>query len=411
MRSLLRVRAYLGIAALAAALPACAPRRPATQPPPPLVTVAHPIEREVIEWDEYTGHLDAVDFLNLMARVSGFVTSAPFVEGSIVQKGQTLFNIDVRPFQAELDARQADVASAQAQVEIAQIEANRLRRLMPQQAAAPFEHQTAEAILRQREAVLAAAKAAVESAQLNVEWCNVTAPITGRVSNKRVTTGDLISGGTGQSTPLTTIASIDPVYCYIDMDERSVLKYQRLAREKKRPSARQTKIPCFMQLGNETGFPREGYIDFLDNRLDPATGTMRARGVFPNPGGWLEPGFFARLRIPGSGAYQAVLVPDAAVVPLQNERILMVLGPDNVVQARNVTLGALFGELRAIASGITPRDRVVINGLVRAQPGVKVTPQEGTIPMDSFQPASARAATRTAAELSSSGGPSSRSAP
>jgi membrane fusion protein, multidrug efflux system len=407
------------------------------QPPPPLVTVAQPVEREVIEWDEYSGHLAAVDYVDLRARVSGYVTSAPFEEGALVRAGQTLVTIDVRPFQAELDSRLADVARAQAQVEIAEIEANRLRRLMPQQAAAPFEYQTAEATLRQNQAVLAGAKAAVESARLNVEWCNVTAPINGRVSNKYVTPGNLISGASGQGTELTTIASIDPIYCYMDVDERSVLKYQRLAREKKRVSAREARIPCFMQLANETGFPHEGVIDFVDNRIDPTTGTMRGRGVFPNPGGWLAPGFFARVRVPGSGLYKALLVPDSAVVSNQSEKFLMVLGPDNVVQARHVELGSLFGELRAITSGVTLQDHVLISGLVRAQPGVKVIPQPGTISTASMQqtaqgspstqelpredglpttaPANeaaiARAASAAAAELSSGGAAATRSAP
>lgn len=354
--------------------------------PPAQVTVARPVEKDVIEWDEYTGYLEAVDFADVRARVSGFVERAPFLEGSLVQKGQLLYELDVRPFQAELDSRLADVQRAEAQVAFAQIEVSRLRQLMPAQAASPIEAQSAEAVLRQRNAELAGAKAAVELARLNVEWCHVTAPISGRVSRKSITPGNLITGGGGSATMLTTIASLDPIYCEFEVDERSALKYQRLVREKKRPSAREGRVPCLMQLANETNFPHQGVINFVDNRIDPTTGTIRLRGVFANPQGWLEPGFFARVRLPGSGIYRALLVPDGAVVTNQSEKSLLVAGPDDVVGVRPVKLGALFGELRAIKAGIGPDDRVIVSGMMRAQPGVKVAPHETTISTASVLP-------------------------
>ena len=302
--------------------------------------------------------------------------SAPFQEGALVKKGDVLFELDARPFQADLDSKLADVARAEAQVALARIEYNRTRKLLPQEAAAPLEFQIAEATLAQQQAVLAGAKAAVESARLNVEWCRVTAPITGRVSRKIVTVGNLVSGGGGQSTLLTTIASTDPIYCYVDADEASVLKYEKLAREGKRASARDTRVPCVLQLANEKGFPHQGVIDFVDNRVDPSTGTMQGRGVFPNPDGALTPGFFARLRVPGSGAYQAVLVPDEAVGTDQNQKDVLVVGPDDRVEQRLVQLGTLFGELRVIKSGVSPTDRVIVEGQLLVQLGRRVQPHE-----------------------------------
>jgi RND family efflux transporter MFP subunit len=234
--------------------------------------------------------------------------------------------------------------------------------------------------------VLAGAEAAVEAARLLVEWCRITAPISGRIGERHVDPGNLITGGSGTGTLLTTIASIDPIYCYIDADERAVLKYQRLAREQKRVSARDAQIPFIMQLADETTFSHEGIVDFVDNRIDPRTGTIRGRGVLANPGGYLTPGFFARVRIPGSGAYVATLVPDAALVTDQSQKALYVVGPNNVLELRPVKLGAIFGELRSIESGIEASDRVVINGLMHARPGAKVVPQEGTISLDSLPP-------------------------
>lgn len=357
--------------------------RPPPPPPPPIptVTVAHPAQREVIEWDEYTGHLDAVDFVEVRARVSGFIVSAPFQSGAIVNKGDLLVEIDVRPFQADLDSRIADADRADALVRLAMVELKRIQD-MPSGVAAPIELERAEAALSESRAVLSGTKAAVESARLLVEWCRVTAPITGRISNRYVDPGNMITGGSGTGTLLTTIASIDPIYCRIDADERAVLKYQRLTRENQRDHARKKLIPFFMQLADETTFSHEGVIDFVDNRIDPATGTLRARGVLANPEGWLTPGFYVRIRVPARKPFVATLVPDAAVVTDQNQKLLLVVGKDDVVQARPVALGPLFGDLRAIESGIDSGDRVVINGVMQARPGSKVLPQDGVISLD-----------------------------
>jgi RND family efflux transporter MFP subunit len=347
--------------------------------------VARPVQQEVVEWDEYSGHLDAAEFVEVRARVSGLIVSAPFQAGAIVKQGDLLVELDVRPFQADLDSRIAEEARAAAQVKLAEVELKRITD-MPPAAAVPIERERTEAALSEARAVLAGAGAAVESARLLVEWCRITAPITGRISKRYVDPGNLITGGSGTGTLLTTIASIDPIYCSIDADERAVLKYQRLARERKRVSARDAQIPFLMQLADETTFSHEGVVDFVDNRIDPMTGTIRGRGVLANPGGFLTPGFFARVRIPGSGLYQATLVPDSAVLTDQNQRVLYVVDSDDSVEVRPVKLGALFGELRSIESGIDLNDRVIINGLMQARPGAKVIPHESSISLDSLPP-------------------------
>ncbi|HSV14937.1 MAG TPA: efflux RND transporter periplasmic adaptor subunit, partial [Tepidisphaeraceae bacterium] len=268
------------------------------------------------------------------------------------------------------------------QVALAQTNFQRTEQAVKGNAVSQQEYDTAKAQLEQAQAVLAGDKAAAEQSRLNLEWCRVTAPIDGRVSNKLVTPGNLVNGGAGQATLLTTITSLDPMYCYVDVDERSVLKYQELSREKKRVSARDSRIPCFLQLSNETNFPHEGVVDFVDNHIDPATGTIRARGVYANPNGYLTPGMFGRVRIPGSGRYRTVLIPDAAIGTDQNIRYVLLVGTDDVVQSRPVTLGPLFGGLRSIEKGLSVNDEVVINGLLRARPGTKVAPQWSTINID-----------------------------
>jgi RND family efflux transporter MFP subunit len=350
--------------------------------PPPAVTIANPVQRDVVEWDTYTGYLEAPQSVNVAARVSGLITEEPFVEGSIVKKGDVLFVIDERPFKADLDAKLAEVAKDQAQLAIDELNLQRFAQALQGNAVSQQTYDNAKATRDQDAAVLAGAKAAVELSRLNLEWCKVTSPIDGRVSNKLVTVGNLINGGAGQATLLTTIQSVDPIYCYVDVDERSVLKYEKLAAEKKRVSAREARIPCFLELGNETGYPHTGVVDFVDNHVDTTTGTRRARGVFPNPSGQLVPGFFASIRVNGSGLYQTLLVPDTAVGNDQSERTLLLVNKDNVVEPRIVQLGALFGGLRSIVGGLRADDRVIINGQMHARPGATVAPTMTEIPVD-----------------------------
>jgi RND family efflux transporter MFP subunit len=394
-------------------LSGCDRSQPPPAPPAPAVTVTHPIESEVIEWDEYTGRLEAVDSVEVRPQVSGLIESAPFHEGSNVKKGDVLFVIDVRPFQADLDSRIADVAKAEALLAQASSDFKRFQEAVKTSAVSAKDLDSAKASFDRAGADLAGAKAAEAAARLKVEWCRVTSPIDGRVSNKIVTPGNLVTSGTGQATLLTTVVSMDPIYCYVTVDEASVLKYAQLAREGKRVSARYAQIPTFMGVASEKGFPHEGVVDFVDNRLESGTGTVRGRGIYPNPDGFLQPGMFARVRIPGSGRYKALLIPDVAVGADQNRRFVMVVKPDDVVEMHPVKLGALFGDLRSIESGISKDDRVIFKGLQRARPGAKVTPTEEPIPPDAYirtAPGSpttqALPATRSAATTSPASAPS-----
>jgi RND family efflux transporter MFP subunit len=347
------------------------------------VTVAHPVQREVIEWDEYTGWLEPVESVDVSARVSGFIEEAPFQEGAIINKGDLLYVIDSRLFQANLDKAESEAVRADAQRAFAANEFKRVESLRPSNAASELELENARQLLREAEANVNAAKAQVEADKLNVEWCRVIAPISGRIGRKLVTPGNLINGGAGDVTILTTIASIDPIYSYLEVDEQSVLKYQRLSREDKRVSARDTQIPIFLGLSNEDGkFPHEGVVDFVDNRINPETGTLRGRGVFPNPTGYLTPGMFARLRIPGSGRYTAILIPDSAIGMDQNQRFVLTVTDDGTVHHKPVKLGALFGQYRSIEEGVLPEDRIIINGIQRARPGTKVSPELQAISTD-----------------------------
>jgi RND family efflux transporter MFP subunit len=364
-------------------LPGCQHKQPAAQPASsPSVTVAHPVEHEVVEWDTYSGYLEAPESVNVAARVAGMVVAAPYEEGSLVKKGQLLFEIDERPFQAQLDARLADEQKARAQVEIARRNLRRLDEALQSNAVSQQEYDIAKSTGDQAEATLAAATAAVETARLDVEWCKVTSPIDGRAGRKLVTVGNLVNMGAAVATPLTTVESVDPIYCSVDIDERSVLKYQRLAAEHKLPSIRAGKLPCCVRLADERSYLHEGVVDFLDNHLDQATGTMRARGVVPNPSGLLTPGFFASMRLPGSGPYHTLLVPDIAIGNDQDTHTVLVVDAKDEVESRRVEIGALFGSMRSITSGLVRDDRVIINGQMRAHPGAKVKATEATIKYD-----------------------------
>jgi len=293
--------------------------------------------------------------------------------------------IDDRPFKAELESREADVAKAEAQEALADVQFKRADQLHKIKSVSDQDYDTAVANLKQAQAVLLSARAAVKTAALNVEWTRVVAPITGRVGRKNITIGNQVNGVAGQATVLTTIQSIDPMYCYVDVNEQAILKYQRLAREKKRVSARDARIPTFMGLANEDSFPHAGVVDFVDNKISVGTGTLVGRGVFPNADGYLTPGFFARVLLPGSGRYEALLVPDAAVQTDQDSKYLLVVKPDDTAEVRPVKLGALFGKLRAIESGVTEHDRVIVKGLQLARPGSKVSPTEVPLAANDFR--------------------------
>jgi RND family efflux transporter MFP subunit len=362
-------RAYLLL--LVAIAAGCQPPPAPPAPPPAQVTVAQAAEREVSEWDEYTGRIEAPEYVELRPRVGGYLTEVTFMEGAMVKKGETLYVIDPRPYQADLDRAEAEVARAEAALKLAQAEFARAEKLRKDSVLSPDEFDKVAAQRMQAEAMLRSGRAAADSARLNLEFTRVTAPISGRVSRTQVTVGNLVQPGT---TLLTTLVSLDPVYAWVDVDERSVLKYNRLAREGKRESARDTTIPMFLGLGDETGFPHEGFVDFVDNRLDPRTGSIRARGVFRNADRRFTPGMFARLRVAGSGKYSAITVPDRALGSDQAAKFVFVVDAEKKVQFRPVKAGPLIDGARVIQEGLKPGEWVISEGLMKARPGAVVEP-------------------------------------
>jgi RND family efflux transporter MFP subunit len=365
---------------LALLLAACGSRTP-EGPPAPKVTVVQPVSREITEWDEYTARLDAVDSVEVRPRVSGYLQSVHFVEGAIVTEGQPLFTIDPRPYVAALRHAEADVAAAKARLALARKNLARAADLLASHAISQEEADIRDSATRQAEASLAEAQAAVDAAALDVEFTNLNAPVSGRVGRKLVTEGNLINGGVGtQGTLLTTIVSLDPIYAYFDADEGAFLKYSRLAQTGERPSSREYKNPVRLGLADEVGFPHQGSMDFVDNQLDRGTGTIVARAVIPNTDLMLAPGLFARIQLPGSGRYRAILVSDEAVASDQSQKFVYVVDADGTARYRTVKIGPLVDGLRVVREGLTPEDWVVVAGIQRIKPGVKVDAERTTIP-------------------------------
>jgi RND family efflux transporter MFP subunit len=353
-------------------------------PPPPQVTVAAAIGRHVTDWDEFTGHLEAVDVVEVRPRVSGYVERVAFTEGAEVRKGDVLFVIDPRPYAAEVARAEAELARSRTRLELARSEMQRAERLLAVQAISREEFEARASSSRELEAEVRAAEAALETARLNLEWTTVRAPISGRVGRAQVTPGNLVQAGSPNSPPLTTVVSLDPIYVYFDGDEQTYLEDVGFAPPSGHGGRPAASRPVYMGLANEVGFPHRGAIDFVDNRLDPVAGTIRARAVFRNPDHRLTPGLFARVRLAGSRTYAATLVRDAAVGTDQDRKFVYVLQRDGTVAYRRVTLGPLVDGLRVVRSGLKPGERVVINGIQRIRPGVKVTPIEAPMtPADS----------------------------
>lgn len=389
------MRAAVPLVLLSGTLAACS--APAPPPPPaPTVTVASVIQRPVKEWDEFNGRVEAIEKVEVRPRVGGQITRVAFREGTEVRKGDLLFVIDPRPFAAELARAEAQLAQARTRAELAQKEVARAQKLVDVQAISREEFEARTSGLAEGESAVAAADAAVRSARLNLEFTQVRSPISGRVSRAEVTEGNLVTTQP-TSTLLTTVVSLDPVYVYFEGDEGSYLKYQELARAGQRPSSRVARNPVELGLADEKGTPHRGYMDFVDNQLDPATGTIRARAVFPNKDRALTPGLFARVRLIGSGTYDAVLVRDAAVGTDQDRKYVLVLGKDSALAYRPVTLGRIVDGLRVVKSGVQPGEQVVVTGLARVRPGMKVTAQ--VTPMDSTAtPAAVAAAPKQGAK-------------
>jgi RND family efflux transporter MFP subunit len=346
-----------------------------TQQPPLPVNVVTAIEKEVNEWDEFTGRLEAVEFVEIRPRVSGYITDIRFSAGAIVKKGDLLYVIDPRPYQADFDRASAELERTQAELKLAEIELNRAKELRAKNTISASEFDQRAATYQGSSAAARSAEAAKNSAALDIEFTQIKSPIDGRVSDARITLGNLVQPGAGPESVLTTVISVDPIYAKVDADENAVLKYVKLSEEGKRVSARTQKIPAWVELGNETNFPHEGTVDFVDNRLDSSTGTVRARVVLKNWNpNFITPGLFVRVRIAGATPYRAALIEDKVISSQQGLKYAFVVKPDNTLERRTLETGTIFEGKRIVKSGLKEGEKVVSTRLQLLQPGMAVKP-------------------------------------
>jgi RND family efflux transporter MFP subunit len=357
--------------------------------PPPEVTVASPLVRRLTEWDEFTGRFEPVQEVEIRARVSGYLQEIRFEDGQTVEAGQVLFVIDPRPYQAMVDRMRAQIAQSQAQLELARLEQGRTERLVSSNATARATLDERNAQLLAAEASLAAAQAQLREAELDLGFTEVKAPFKGRISDRRADAGNLVN----EQTMLTTIVQLDPLHLTFDMSEADFLAYQRAVAEGRLPSTRDRETIVHARLVDEEDWSLEGAMNFVDNVVDRGTGTIRGRATFPNPNGLITPGQFGRIRVPGSPEYDALLIPDAAVVTDQSRKMVMTVDGEGTVRPKIIRQGpSQLGGLRIVRQGLEPGDRIIINGLIRARPGAKVTPKDGAIePEQPTQAASAAA--------------------
>jgi RND family efflux transporter MFP subunit len=343
---------------------------------PPAVTVSHPVEREVTDHADFTARTAAVDSVELRARVSGYLDKVNFKEGTLVKKGDVLFEIDPRTYQAVLEHTRGSLAAAEARVKRLDADLARAERLIGSGAMPREEYDRIVGDRGEAIASRASQKAAVQRAQLDLGFTKVTAPVSGRVSHYFVTVGNLVQAGDAQITPtlLTTIVSVDPMYAYFDVDEHTVLRVKQLIREGKAKTPDEVEIPVLLGLANEAGQLHRGTLHFIDNQVNSKTGTLRARGVFPNKDEALSPGNFARVRVPIGVPHKALLVSERALDTDQGQKIVYVVKSDNRVATRPVRLGALHDGLREITDGLKPGERVIVNGLQMVRPGLTVEP-------------------------------------
>lgn len=408
----------------------CAKPSASVAPADPQVVVTTPLKLQIVEWDEYVGRLDPIEEVEVRARVSGHLQSTHFVEGQIVQAGDLLCILDQRPFRLAAEQAEVDLARAQARIEEAaaqqtQSEAevrsiesqrelagqmlDRARRLVANKTISQEELDVRESNYKQTSAdrdvrlakitlakagvltaqtELRAAQSRLATAQLNLEYTEVRAPITGRVSHRAVTDGNLISGGSEQSTLLTTIVSLDPIHCYFDADEQSLLKYVRLGKSGALADFRDAKLPVYVRLADErNGFPHQGHLDFVDNRMDRKTATIRGRAILPNPDLTLTPGLFAKVRIPGSGRKESVLIPESSIGTDQAEKYVLTVDAKRTIQRQKIEIGRRARGLRIVAEGLTGNESIVLRGLQRVRPGSTVdTTAEPIIALDDGLP-------------------------
>lgn len=372
----------IAIASVVLVLSGCSGATEPAAPPPPPVTVATPAMGDVVNWDEYVGRFEAVQTVEVRPRATGYLSGVHFRDGQMVQKGQLLFTVDARPAEAAQAQARAQLAQAQAAHANAKTELARTQTLAAARAASQEELEGREATLRSAAAQVAAAQAALQARALDVGFTRVTAPIAGRVSYRRVDPGNSV---TADQTLLTTIVSADPLYFTFQGSEALLLKYQRAG-------VAGQGTPVRVRLADEGDFNHPGKLEFIDNVIDAGSGTVRARAVIANADGFLKPGMFGNLRLEASKPYQALLVPDAAVIADASRKVVYVVGKDGTVEARPVQLGPLMNGLRVIRDGLSRADRVVISGIQRARPGQKVTPQAGKIELGKPQESEAAAA-------------------
>jgi len=374
-KALTGVGVWLALVAIAASIAAAfaydrAAKDPSdAAPPPPQVSVAEVVSRQVREWDDFTGRVAAVETVELRPRVSGYVERVAYEEGQEVRKGDLLFVIDQRRYRADHDRAEAELARARSEAELARTEDARAQTLIAARAISGEEFEARRAATAQADAAVRAAEAAAARARLDLEFTTVRSPINGRAGRALVTVGNLAQA---DDTLLTTVVSLDPVYVYFEGDEQTYLRYNELARKGEREESNNR---VRVGLANETGYPHEGTVDFVDNQVDTRTGTIRARAVLANPDRVFTPGLFARVQIEGSGQFDALLIDDKAVLTDQDRKYVYVLGPQNTAVRKDIELGGMVDELRIVSSGLEPRDKVIVHGVQKVfMPGMPVTP-------------------------------------
>ncbi len=363
---------------LALALAACGEAPKQAAPPPPAVTVANPVKRKINDFDEYVGRFVAIDSVEVRARVSGYLEKVHFTDGQNVKEGDLLFTIDKRPFQNALDQSRAQLAQAKANLAFAESDHIRGQQLVRDKTITEQTFEQRLQVKRTAEASVQANEAMVRQAELDLQFTELRAPVAGRIGDRRISPGNLITGGTsGNTSLLATIVSNDPIRFEFTLDEGSFLRYERIARNGTDVASRGAGVPVALKLIDETEFSHRGRMDFIDNVIDRSTGTIRGRAVFRNLDSVFTPGMFARVQVPASPPYESLLVPDVAIGSEQVRKFVYVVGPDNTVSQKFLVLGQLSDHLRVVKEGLLPTDRVIVNGMVRAKPGAKVTPQEG----------------------------------
>ncbi len=341
----------------------------------PVVKVAQALIQDIAEWDEYIGRIEAISSVDVRARVGGYLEKVNFKAGEMVKKDDLLFLIDPKPFKAQLNYAEAELEQAKAKRELAKNDMARAEGLFRGKAISAEEYDARSKGLREAAAAVQSGEANVATAKLNLDFTNIRAPISGRIGRELITEGNLVGGGGADATRLTFIVPTDPVYVYVDADERSVLKYRRQSQQDGSDNIGARKTPAQLALTDETDFPHPGTLDYISPREDAATGTVSLRGVFANPDGLLSPGFFARMRVGGIAPYPGILLPDQAIATDQSQRFVWVVNQDNQVEYRKVVLGAHIGQSRVITEGLKPEEWIVVEGLQKLKSGLKVEPE------------------------------------